>query len=102
MSEFAVWLVQELEARGWSRAELARRCVWRGGEEPIWHIRTNAFDMTRADVLQSAYAQRGYRRDHGGIGAMANERGPVNGAEQAGVPFYFTRPGVSRLTCALR
>lgn len=25
MSEFASWLVQELEARGWSRAELARR-----------------------------------------------------------------------------
>lgn len=25
MSEFAVWLVHELEARGWSRAELARR-----------------------------------------------------------------------------
>lgn len=29
MSEFALWLVGELEGRGWSRAELARRS--RGG-----------------------------------------------------------------------
>ena len=35
MSEFAVWLVQELEALGWSRAELARGAYGAGGGEQL-------------------------------------------------------------------
>lgn len=68
MSDFALWLVQELEARGWSRAELARRTrggitstavdqVVNGQSKPglkFARAVASAFEMPEEDVMRRA------------------------------------------------